>query len=254
MVKNSTNRAYVPHGSTGITFKDTIAKNIQGDAYWWDPPPFQSEDRADNLHNIVFDHALADGVTSHFGDNRGFRLSAFALGAGTGNVVKNSVARNVTASHPKNCSGFSWPEIHHRQPLSWTFQKNASFGSACNGIFVWQNNGQVHIIDGFRGDGIEHGAYLNDYDYKNMNVDFVVVHALSWSIDGGSIGQVHVKRHTLAGSPIVFSNVTIGSFVIINANNSGTTPGTYVLNNTYGDIVYESVVPGTRVVVDGKDC
>jgi len=255
VVKNSTNRAFVPHASTGITFKDTIATNIQGDAYWWDRPPFQSEDESENSHNIVFDHALADGVRNHFTDDRGYRLSAFFLGAGTGNVVRNSVALNVKPSHPNNCAGFVWPETHHSQPTSWGFLNNASFHSACNGIFTWQNDGEEHIIDGFRGDGIEHGAYKNVYDYRNVDVSFVKVHALGWTINGGSIGHVQVQGHTLAGGPVVFSNLTIGSFAVNNGGRDN--PGTYVLNNTNlscGDIVYQSVKPGTRVVIDGKDC
>lgn len=257
VVINSANHAFVPHGSHGITFKDTIAKNGRCDAYWWDPPEFQSTSTVNNSNDIVYDHALADGVTNCIGDSRGFRLSAFNLGAGRGNIIRNSVARNVKPSSPKDCSGFHWPELHHDQPSSWTFTNNASFNSLCNGIFVWQNDSQTHTINGFKGDGIDHGAYVNTYDYRNINVDFVEVHALSWSVTGGSIGVVKVFRHALRADPVVFSDVTIDRFIINNADDGGHVPGTYVLSNTglaCADIEYVSVVPGTVVRIDGIDC
>ncbi|MEE8375213.1 MAG: hypothetical protein V3S26_02705, partial [Acidimicrobiia bacterium] len=254
VVQNSANHAFVPHGSHGITFRDTIAKNTASEPYWWNPPPFQSGDHSDATNDVLYDHALADGVTNAPGDNRGFRLSAFQLGEGEGNAVINSVARNVTPSNPTNCSGFHWPEA---QGATWEFSNNASYGSACNGIFVWQNNQLDHIIDGFRGDGIEHGAYKNRYDYRNVDVDFVTVHAVGWTITGGSLGDVLIRRQSLTGDPVRFTNVTIDSFTVDNAENGGSTPATFILTNTNlacADVVYRSIVPGTTVTINGKSC
>lgn len=254
VIKNSPNHAFVPHGSHGITFRDTIAVNTAGDPYWWNPPDFQSRDHSDNTDDVLWDHALADGVTNAPGDPRGFRLSAFRLAEGHGNAVINSVARNVNPSHPKNCSGFHWPEA---EGATWIFTNNASFRSACNGIFVWQNNQIDHIIDGFRGDGIEQGAYTNRYDYRNVDVDFVISHAVGWSINGGSLGDVVVRRQTILGNPVRFSNVLIASFTMNNAENGGSTPATFILTNTNlhcEDIVFQSVVPGTQVVIDSVSC
>lgn len=257
VVINGKHHAFVPHGSHGITFKDTIAKDGKCDAYWWDPPEFQSTSTTNNSNDIVYDRALADGVTNCATDNRGFRLSAFHLGAGSGNVITNSAARNVNPSHPKDCSGFHWPELHHQQPTTWTFRNNASYGSSCNGIFVWQNNTNEHIIDGFRGDGIDHGAYVNHYDYRNITVPFVEIHALGWSVTGGAIGHVKARRHALEGRPVVFTDVQIDRFIIDNANDGGSTPGEYVLSNTgltCASIEYVSVVPGTKVWINGAEC
>ena len=255
-IVGSKHHAFVPHASHGITFRDTIAINGRCEAYWWDPPEFQSQSKVNNSNDIIYDHALADGVRNCPGDDRGWRLSAFNLGAGSGNTVRNSVARNVNPSHAKNCSGFFWPELHHRQPSSWTFQNNASYGSECNGIFVWQNDSETHIVNGFAGDGIEHGAYGNRYDYRNVDVEFVVAHATGWSVTGGSIDRVVTQRHQFDG-PVTFSKVAIGNFVVDNASNDGNKPATYILNGTglaCGDIQYKTVVPGTRVVIDGADC
>jgi hypothetical protein len=257
VVLNSRHHAFVPHASHGITFRDTIAKNGRCEAYWWDPPEFQSTSQVNNSNDTVYEHALADGVTNCPGDDRGFRLSAFSLGAGNGNSIRNSVARNVSPSHAKDCSGFNWPELSDKQPSSWTFTNNASYGSKCNGIFVWQNDNEQHIVNGFSGDGIDHGAYLNRYDYRNLDVEFIEVHALGWSVTGGSTASVAVSKHNLDGGPVTFSNIDIGSFVVNNAGDGGSTPGTYVLNGTglaCDDIVYHSVVPGTEVVIDGAQC
>jgi hypothetical protein len=68
VVKNSTNRAYVPHGSHGITFRDTIAKNIAGQAYWWD---HSKTDPIHHSNDILYDRALADWVTNEVGTIEG---------------------------------------------------------------------------------------------------------------------------------------------------------------------------------------
>lgn len=257
VVTGSKNHAFVPHGSHGITFRDTIAKNGRCAAYWWDQPDFQSTSQVNNSNDILYDHVLADGVTNCPGDSRGFRLSAIELGAGKGNTVRNSVARNINPSHQKDCAGFLWPELHSNQPSSWTFTNNATYNSACNGIFVWQNDSEKHVINGFKGDGIDHGAYLNRYEYRNVDVDFIEIHAVGWSVTGGSADVVTAFRHTLDGGPVVFKNVSIGRFIVNNTVDGGTMPATYQLDNTglsCGDIEYQSVVPGTKVIINGSEC
>lgn len=256
VVRNSTNRAFVPHASHGITFRDTIAKTIVGEAYWWDGP-LSAFDLSNNSNDTLFDRALADGITNAVGDNRGFRLSAFTLGAGTGNTVRNSVARNITSTHVKSCSGFQWPERAIQQPTVWTFTNNEVYGSACHGIFVWQNTDQVHIVDGFISDkGIEHGAYVNFYEYRNVQVPYVIVHAIGWSVTGGSIGEVRTTKHQNEGT-VTFTDVAVGRLIIRNADNGGIKPGHYVFTNTgltCPEVTWAAVVPGTTVTVDGAAC
>ena len=259
VVSNSRNRAFVPHGSHGITFRDTIAYDIVGQAYWWDQPGFQSLDTANNSNDILYDRALAHTITNAFDDDRGYRLSAFELGAGLRNTVKDSVARTIRPSHVGDCSGFGWPEINHGFGVArkWAFDNNAAFDSACHGIFVWQNNNETdHIVDGFRGDGISHGAYNSRFRYRNIDVDHVIIHAQGWSVTGGSIGQVIAERHIFSGT-VWFADVTIEKFIIRNATNSGQEPMTYRFDRTdmtCSKVTYERVVPGTKVVIDGADC
>ena len=262
VVKNSTNRGFVPHGSNGITFRDTIASNIAGQAYWWDPPGSNESCRVrklctlDNSNDITWDHVLADGITDGVGVSP-FTLAGFTLGAGFGNVVRNSVAMNINPSIVKECSGFGWPSKANQNVGGnvWVFENNKTFDDLCFGIRVWQNDSNLHIIDGFIGPGITQGAYKNNYDYRNVVVSRVIVHAIGWVMSDSIAGDVLTKRHVFPGT-VTFTNVAMSSFTVDNNSGSGQ-PATYILDNvglTCDDIIYLSVVDGTEVIVDGETC
>ncbi len=262
VVVNGKNHAFVPHGSHGITFKNTIAWNINDSAYWWDPPGTNNCSgrkktcTADNSNDTVFDHALAAKVNPGQGSD-GHRVAGFTLGAGSGNVVKNSAALDVRGG--KDCAGYQWPEAANQNAGGsvWTFTNNRSSSPDCHGIFVWQNTERDHVITGFNGDGVDHGAYSNSYTYRNIDVSYMEAIALGYSVHDSSIGTVTTGRHNkiAEGNSILFENVSIGTFIV--NNGTGDIAGTYYLNNTglsCGDIQYQSVKAGTRVVIDGSDC
>ncbi len=264
VVKNSTNRAFVPHGSNGITFRDTIASNIAGEAYWWDDPGTNESCRfrkfctLDNSNDTTYDHALADGITNAVGDNRGFTLSAFRLGAGSGNRIVDSVAMNINPTHVKSCSGFHWPSKANQNDGGnvWVFEDNKTFDDRCHGIFVWQNDGNHHIVDGFVGPGINHGAYGNNYDYRNVVVSRVAVHAVRWSMSDSTAGDVLTRKHVFTGT-VTFTNVAMTSFTVDNNYGTSPKPATYILNNVglaCDNIIYRSVIDGTAVIIDGEAC
>jgi len=264
VVVNGAHHAFVPHGSHGITFKDVIAKNIRDDAFWWDSPGTNDCSThnkfctMDNSNDILVIHALVDGVYELSSNSASFhRVTGFVLGAGSGNLIRDSLVRDIKGG--QNCSGFHWPGGANQNVGGnvWTAQNLRTIDDDCHGIAVWQNDGNQHIIDGFVGGGIDHGAYVNHYDYRNVDVPYLRVHALGWSISASSVGDVRVRRHSLPGGPVTFTNVQIASCTIGNVNASAQNPGTYILNNTNmscADIVYDSVVPGTRVIIDGKEC
>ena len=252
VVINGRHRAFVPHGSHGITFKDTIAYNTRGDAYWWDP----DASSADHSNDIVYDHALADGVTVAPGDEHGFRLAGFSLRDGKGNVVRNSAAINIKPVNVKDCSGFHWPEDAESV---WVFTNNySSSPSGCHGIFTWQNDEAPHVINGFRGGGIDHGAYANKYAYRDVSVSYLEIHAGGWTMTGGQVNTVTAMEHskvTPQNPTVTFTNTKIGKFVINNGD--GSRYGVYILNGTgmsCASIVRQSVFPGTKVIIDGKNC
>lgn len=261
VVLNGKHHAFVPHGSHGITFRDTIAKNTRGEAYWWDPADTNCSHRdvsqctMNNSNDIVYDHALADGVFNGPGDNRGFQLNAFRLGAGSGNKVFDSAAINVKPSHKDVCSGFHWPADANQNKGGnvWLFRNNHG-ESDCNGIYVWQNDGNHHIVDGFSGGGIEHGAYGNNYEYRNVNVPFLIIHATQWKISNSSIGVIEVRDHVAAGE-VTLTNVS-GTKVVLNDGHGDV--GAHLIfsgsNLTCSDVDWADPHPDTQVVIDGQSC
>lgn len=261
VVIDGMHHAYVPHGSNGITFRDVIAKNIHKDAFWWDPPGTNncsSRDKfctADNSNDTTYDHALVDGVSIPHGQNGYHTVGAFQLGAGSSNTIRNSTAINISGG--QNCSGFKWPS-HANQNAGgnvWSFSNNFSRSGDCHGIRVWQNDSNRHVITNFAGSGISHGAYGNDYEYRNFDVPYFDIHASGWSAHDGRIGTVVARRHKQRTWPTAtFTNVTIERFVI---DNAGDEPGQYLLDNsglTCGEIEYQDVEPGTEVFIDGQRC
>jgi hypothetical protein len=262
VVVNGRNHAFVPHGSHGITFKDVIAKDIRKTAFWWDAPGTNNcNDRdkfctADNSNDIRYEHALVDGVFESQGNVEHHRVAGFLLNAGSGNVIRNSVVRNIRGG--KDCSGFHWPGAANQNAGGnvWVAQNLQVFDDDCHAVFVWQNDGNRHVVSGVTGPGIGQGAYVNHYEYVEFDVSYVEAHAAGWKMRDGRIGEFIAHRHRNEFFPTVeLSNVTLGAFTI--DNGSGDIPGTYVLNGTNlscGDIQYRNVVEGTRVIIDGKDC
>jgi hypothetical protein len=164
VVHQSGNRAYVPHGSHGVTFRDTIAHDWSMAAYWWD------EGTEHQSHDILFDRAVAhfardvDGRRHHEG---------FVLGEGRDNEVRNSVAvGNQTKSE-----AFSWPSKAAGEEFNvWVFNTgNIAHNNRRGGIFVWQNDSNPHVVENFvsynnGSSQIEHGAYRNCYIYNKIQI------------------------------------------------------------------------------------
>jgi len=256
-VVDGRHHAFVPHGSHGITFRNTIASGIAGGAYWWDPPPKDGSPKdMNNSHDILYSHALADGISNAPGDDRGYNLAAFSLAGGDNNTLRASVARNINPSHKKNCSGFIWPSIGSQSSL-WTFENNKTFGSDCHGISVWDNDGKLHIIDGFTStEGISHGAYINRYEYRHIDVPYVLVHAVGWSVTSGRIAEVRDTKHQSEGT-VTFIDVEVGRLIMDSLQGQDPPPVHYAFTNTgliCDGVEWVSWVEGSTVTIDGQDC
>ena len=169
VIRDARNHAFVPHASHGITFRDTIAFNVLNEAYWWDPPGDDEDGPVNASNDITWDRAVVAGLD--LGDlGSKFRLTGFFLGDGENNAVTNSVAVGIRGGEDR--SGFFWPESSR---AVWTFENNIAHNNEANGIFVWQNNPEHHVIDGFTAYyngwvGIDHGAYENAYQYRNLTL------------------------------------------------------------------------------------
>jgi hypothetical protein len=261
-VRDSVNRAFVPHGSNGITFLDDTCDVIRGECFWWDPPGTTGT-ISDNSDDITVDGLTAKGVYW----SRDFlpcctiwhRISAVILGSGVGNVMRNSHVSDVTGG--ANCAGFHWREQdnHNVENVGWTFEDNTATDDNCHGIAVWQNDHHTHIIDGFIGGGgaggLDHGAYTTvGYEYRNVVFPGTRIHAVGWSMVDSSAGRTVARLHSLPGEPIEFTNVTFTSFDLQDAGAFG---ATYILNGSNlacADILYTNPHPDSVVVIDGQEC
>jgi hypothetical protein len=262
VVKNSTNRAFVPHASHGITFRDTIAKNVAAAGYWWDLPPDRDiRSTVNNSNDIVFDHILVDGVVDGGDTVHGRGLVGISLGAGTNNVIRDSVAMNVSGR--TNSAGILWPAVNVTQPTVWDVDDIMAHHNAAIGLRTWQNNNKPHVIDGARtwANGVDlfHGAYDNDYLYRNVDFDTVEVHARGWTIQGGRASHIVANRNALdvvgAMIPTRFIDVDVETFTIRNADNNGDKPTAFEFTRTgltWANVFPVDVVKGTSVTIDGE--
>ncbi|MGA7228892.1 MAG: S-layer homology domain-containing protein [Acidimicrobiia bacterium] len=228
VIRDTKNHAFVPHASHGITFRNTIAYNVEGEAYWWDSP---AQGVMNETNDVIFDHTVAALVTQTHVNNHSHRLSAYFLGAGKNMTVVDSVAVGVQRELGADRSAFIWPEDSQG---TWVFRNNRAHNNEVNGIFVWQNNDLPHAIENFvayyNGQaGIEHGAYLNSYLYKDLvllgNHDAIVSHALGvpgeigdtqiWAKVKTNGGVLRIESHTLgAARPVRFVGCDLGKVVV----------------------------------------
>lgn len=243
VVRDSGNRAFVPHGSHGITIRDTVAYNVFDSAYWWDPDDSGHGGPAANLTNdLSIEHALAAQVRGD-PDHRAFLISGFVLGEGENVAVTDSVAVGVQGSN--TASGFHWPATANGNEHNvWGFSGNVAHNNAVNGIFVWQNDGNDHLVEDFVGYhngafGVDHGAYGNNYTYDGLvlfgngeagirSKAAATDRPQTWrNVDTDSI--LIADRALDASTPTVFEDVTLRGPVLV--DEAGDTPS--------GEAVYE---------------
>jgi hypothetical protein len=175
VVLQSGSRAFVPHGSDGITFRGTIAHDVFDEAYWWDKTEGgvccgENWIHAPASNDITYDRAVASLIKTD-PPFRGYTLSGFQLGHGANTSVRGSVAVGVQGT---GGAGFDWPGGVRDVPGHWEFRDNVSHNNAVHGLRVWDNSGdRRHLIErsvayhngAF---GIFHGAYSNNYKFRGM--------------------------------------------------------------------------------------
>ncbi|MFJ9952216.1 hypothetical protein [Kitasatospora sp. NPDC091207] len=252
VVRDAGSHAFVPHASHGITFRGCISHDTWEDAYWWDGPP-DTRTPQQPSDDIVYDSCVASRTLLE-PNPRAYRLAGFNLGAGTGGKALDCVAVGVQGAD--GASGFEWPE---NSEGVWTFERCLAHNNLRNGIFVWLNARQHHVVTEFAayhngGWGIEHGAYLNDFDYTasvlyGNGAGGVALHALGRDrgtlFDGlliDAAGQsdfgVSTARHELAGVTVTFSRSRITGHrragIAFRATPDGTPDDILVLDCEFG--------------------
>ena len=203
VVRDAGSHTYVAHASHGITFKDDISYNNVRDAFWWDPSP-NNREPGDPTDDTVIDGSIVARSLGQPDDNRDYRLSAFNLGMGHGNTIRNSTA--VGTGGTAGSAGFGWPEdAGQNLPGNgvWTFnQGNVSHNNHDDGLFAWQNTDTLHDVSNFvsyrNGSyGIEHGAYINSYRYANA------------ALYGNGKAGINTKAKPKPMRPLSFENLVV---------------------------------------------
>lgn len=171
VIRDTGSHAFVPHASNGIAFDNIISYNTIEEAFWWDPPCTGCPDVAVNdSDDITVTHAVV-AIVRVDPAFRGTRLGGFTLGKGQDNslLLTDSIAVGVQGN--KDASGFQWPE----NPSGiWLFTDNVAHNNKVDGLFVWQNNKNAHVIQNYiaynNGEaGIDHGSYGNAYQYIDID-------------------------------------------------------------------------------------
>ena len=157
VVRDAGYHAFVPHMSNGVTFRECIAHATQDDAFWWDI--------GDPTDDSLWKHCVASQTL--VGDSK-YNTAGFVLGTGSGSACVGSVA--VGCQGLVSSSGFTWPS--RGGTGVWRFEDCVAHNNKANGIFVWQVDDPVHLIDRFvgyhhGGSGIRHGSYGNRYYYRD---------------------------------------------------------------------------------------
>lgn len=152
-------KAFVPHASHGVTFRDCIAHNGWNELYWWD--------QTDRTFDNVYERCVASLSTPE--DLRGYRNAGVNMSPGFNCKFVDSAIFGVKGR--VSASGLLWPEANSGL---WETHGNVIHNNETCGIFVWQNTERPHFVSDtfiYRCPvGVKNGAYLNSYRYERVTV------------------------------------------------------------------------------------
>jgi hypothetical protein len=220
VVHDCSNHAFVPHSSHGMTLRGCVAHGIAGDAYWWDLDAFTNAN--------VWDRCVASRIGS------GGRVAGFNLGlhdrrvANAINTIKGCVAvgmldddYDLAGVNSNDNAGYIWPEIdiddvsEELLGTPWVFDGNLAHNCGGNGMFVWQNDAHSHLVNRSRvyhcSVGINHGAYGNNYVYRDVVMRGV--HRAIWqhAASGGRMAYERIDATVLGPHAVQLNSATGGA-------------------------------------------
>lgn len=214
VVRDAGSHAYVPHMSHGITMNHNIAYNVLETAFWWD-----FVDPSHNIHWVGNFVGNVNFINRSIGiDTEGtptFGTNGFVLGIGDDNVCDSNVVVAQYGLTTTN-SAYDWEETPGESV--WQFIGNIAH-NCDGGIRSWQNNEKSHILDGTTlyncEMGVFHGAYVNNYAYKNSHFYNAVFEDHAASLENG----VRLENVILDGA-----NLINYPFVMVDGNGTGLHP------------------------------
>ncbi len=154
VMRNFGFKGFVPHMSHGITFRDTVAFGGGSTAYWWD--------QQERSNDILFDRTIGAKIKSEDG--------VYFLATGDNVEVRDSVA--VGSIVVANSGGYEW---ENGDTGSWEFSGNIAHNLRGNGIRIWQNTQENHVLSDFAVYHVDEiairlGAYTNNYHLKDFDI------------------------------------------------------------------------------------
>ena len=229
VVRDSGGHAYVAHMSHGVTFRDCVAYNVRGDAYWWDV--------TDDTNDTVYEHCLAANI---WHDRRPEEIltTGFWMGRGSGNAARDCAALGIRGSlteAPTSQSGFHWPSLANGTPSNWIADDLVAHHIRGHGTYVWQNKTPTeHAVNRFTAyrcakSGILHGAYGNRFRFfdAHLHENGISQHAVNPGTETGQTGArvraaegqpcIQVPRHALdAVAPMLYEGCALdgGSYAL----------------------------------------
>jgi hypothetical protein len=185
VVRQTHNRAFVPHDSNGLHFNDCITYGCLDESFWYDDESGGVGAPTINAPgDLTYEHC---GVFQ-MGPGHKFNMSGFKLGAvrvNDGNEIFNCV---VTGGSTKaDAGGYFWTSDANGAEFNvWDFHDNVAhnYGRVQGGVFtgsqgvrVWQNDTSPHHLERLvmfhvsttlnESAGLTHGAYHNQYHYTD---------------------------------------------------------------------------------------
>jgi hypothetical protein len=270
VARDAGSHAFVTHVSHGIKVRNCIAYDVLETPFWWDE---KIEDASDD---ILWDHCVAGLVGVEQGSESAFRVSGYALRSGKGNVCRGCVAIGVRGID--KAAGFFWPQP---QAGVWTFNNALSHNNKFMGGFAWENDSDPHTIDGFTAyhngsNGIDHGAYINCFRYKNLELIENGFEMHARSREGKDGKPLTMSTSIIRGAPVgllISGSVVPGKAPALIAdcafrecekpvqvNHKNNNPGDYNFNGctvdgralARSDFTFTSVAEGSTVRIDGQ--
>ena len=187
VVSRSAGRGFVPHTSHGITFRDTVAYDVEAGGYWWDVN--EKKTRHQTEHTL-FEHTLAVDTTSN-----GFFLPDSAV-AGS-NIISDSVAAGVEPDgFSSTVAGFQWGSrgdgvwltdglVSHNNRRNWYRWNNHAIPEMSHDTTMY--NGKAAIM---------HGAYKANHLYDGMVIRGDL---LEWKTAAGSPKETETAKASPKG-------------------------------------------------------
>jgi len=219
VVSRSAGRGFVPHTSHGITFRDTVAYDVQAGGYWWD---VNDKTTTHPTEDTLFDHTLAVDTTSN-----GFFLPDSDI-AGS-NVIRDSVAAGVEPdTFSTTVAGFQWASrgdgvwltedvVSHNNRRNWYRWNNHAIPELSTGTTMY--NGKAAVM---------HGAYKANHLYEGLTLRGDL---LEWKTASGGKNLESSADNLLAG--VTDFDIDVGgnypqAVLLAGAQVSGGEPSSFV--------------------------